>query len=175
MTTETSQSPLARLLTGGAFVLAGALLALALIPNLAGAQTATEEETTPESRQNWSARSWHGGAFGGVNAVEITAELTGTTNEDVSAALEDGASLASYAAEQGFERDALVSELVSAMQAELDTRVAEGSITQERADELAAGLEERAATLVDREGLSKRGGPGCNQDDSGEETAADTI
>lgn len=174
MTTETSQSPLARLLTGGVLVLAGALLAFALIPNLVGAQTA-EEETTPMPERSWEGRSWHSGGFGGHYAVDVTAEVTGTTSEDVTAALAEGASLASYAADQGVDRDALVGAIVAAMQADLDERVADGSITSERAGELAAGLEEKVEALVDREGLPMRGGPGCNQDDNGEETATDTI
>ena len=40
MTTESRPSPLTRLITGGVLVLAGALLAFALLPNLVGAQTA---------------------------------------------------------------------------------------------------------------------------------------
>jgi len=175
MTTETSQSLLARLLTGGVLILAGALLAFALIPNLAGAQTATEEETTPTPERGWEGRAWHGAGFGGQTAVDVTAELTGTTSEDVRAALAEGGSLASYAADQSVDRDALVSAIVAATQEDLDARVAEGSITQERADELATGLEENVESLVDREGPSTRGGPGCNQDDNGEETATDTI
>ena len=106
----------------------------------------------------------------------MTAELTGTTSADVTAALQEGASLTSYAADYGVSRDELVNAVVAAMQANLDARVAEGSITQERADELAAEMDPKVAELVDREGLATRGGPGgCSQDESGEETAIDSI
>lgn len=175
MTTGTRPSPLSRLITGGVLVLAGALLAFALIPSLVGAQTA-QEEATPETEEPGEFRHGPGWGFGKHEAVEVTAELTGTANADVTAALQEGASLTSYAAENGVSRDELVSAIVAAMQANLDERVAEGSITQERADELAAEMGTKVENLVDREGLPQRGGPGgCGQEEEGEETATDTI
>jgi hypothetical protein len=156
-------------------MLAGALLAFALVPNLVGAQTAEEDDpaTTEQTRQG---HPGHGRHLGASEALDVTAELTGTTSEDVTAALQEGASLASYAADYGVSRDELVRAIVSAMQANLDERVADGSITQERADELAAEMDAKVEQMVDREGLAERGGPGgCNHDDSGEETATDSI
>lgn len=174
MTTGTRPSPLPRLITGGVLMLAGALLAFALIPNLVGAQT-TEEETAPTSEETQRGRFGHGGRIAVHQAVDVTAELTGTTNEHVIAALQGGASLASYAADNDVSRDTLVSAIVAATQANLDERVAEGLITQERADELAAEMNTKVEDLIDHEGFAPRGGPGCNQDDSGEETAIDSI
>ncbi len=175
MTTETRPSPLSRLIMGGVFVLAGALLAFALLPGLVGAQTA--EEATPETEEPREFGHRHGGFLGGHTAAEVTAELTGTTVEDVTAALQEGASLTSYAEENGVSRDELVSAIVAAMQANLDERVAEGSITQERADELAAEMATQVEALVDRAGQPMRGGPGgCGQEqEEGEETATDTV
>ena len=179
MTTATRPSPLTRLIAGGLLVLAGALLAFALLPNLVGAQTA-EEGAAPETEEP---REFQRGprpegprGFGKHAAVDVTAELTGTTSEDVRATLQEGASLASYAADNGVSRDELVSAIVAAMQANLDERVAAGSITQERADELAAEMETKVEDLVDRTGFAGRGGPGgCGQEESGEETATGSI
>ena len=171
MTTGTRPSPLTRLLTGGVLALADILLAFALIPGLAGAQTTEEDAPTPseEMRKGRNGPGLHGG---GHQAVQVTADLTGTATEDVIDALQQGASLASYAADNGVSRDALVTSIVEAMQAKLDERVAEGMITPERAAELAAEMDAKVEDLVDREGSAS---PGCNQDDSGEETSAESI
>jgi hypothetical protein len=167
-------------------MLAGAILALALIPNLVAAQTEDEEESTPPATEEWrgGGRMGPGHFFGGVgDAVSITAELTGTTSDDVIAALQDGASLASYAAEQGVAREELTSAIVAAARQDLEERVAAGDITQERADELLAELDQRVEDLVDREGFAPRGGAGgCDSSDAdgdgqeeGEETANESI
>jgi hypothetical protein len=61
------------------------------------------------------------------------------------------------------------------MQQDLDDRVADGTLTQERADELTAEIDQKVETLVDREGFALRVGPGCGNQDNGEETATDSI
>ncbi len=133
MTTRTGPSPLARLITGGVLILAGALLAFALLPNLVGAQTA-QEDASPTTETTHEGRRGADGRIGAHQAVEITAELTGTSADDVHTALLEGASLATYAADNGVGRDELVSAIIAAAQAHLDERVADGSITQERAE-----------------------------------------
>ncbi len=173
MMTDSRSSLLPRLLGGGVLLLVGALLALAFIPNLVAAQTESDE-TTPSTEVPGTMEFRHRGEPGGHQAVTVTAELVGVTNEEVITALQDGASLASYAAEQGVARADLSTAIASAVQQNLDERVADGVMTQEHADELAAQIDQRVEELVDRQGFPTRGGPGCNQD-SEEEAATDSI
>ncbi len=110
----------------------------------------------------------------GGSAVDITAELTGAERSDVVAALQEGESLASYAAGFGVSEADLMDAIVADAETRLAERVATGDMTQEEADEKLAGLQERLPELVNTEGL----GPKHNCDDTGnptEESTSDTI
>jgi hypothetical protein len=181
--TTAGQSRLSQWFAAGALMLAGAILALALIPNLVSAQTEEEsDDATPPATEQWRGGGRMGPPhhlFHGLgDAVSVTTELTGTTTDDVIAALQEGSSLASYAEEQGVAREELTSAIVAAAQQEIDERVANGDITRERADELLAELDQRVEELVDRQGFAPRG-DGCTDSDGddqeGEETANESI
>ena len=74
--------------------------------------------------------------------------------------LEAGSSLAAVAEEQGVDEATLVDGLLTAAEEHVAEHLADGSITQEQADQRLAGLEERITVLVQREDLPLRGGHG---------------
>jgi hypothetical protein len=106
----------------------------------------------------------HGGHFGpgrGLGPVlDTAAETLGVTAEELRAFLRGGQSLAGVAAAEGVDRQALVDALVAAASEHVDEHLTNGAITQDQADARKAGLAERVAELVDREGLHGGGGRG---------------
>jgi hypothetical protein len=104
------------------------------------------------------------GGFGhGLHAdLSTVAEVLGLSEDDLRTALEDGATLAEVAEEQGVDTQEVVDAVVAAQQERLDEAVAGGDLTQERADEIAEQAEERATALVNGEmpAFAGRGGPG---------------
>ncbi|MEL7210171.1 MAG: hypothetical protein AAGK32_18400, partial [Actinomycetota bacterium] len=92
------------------------------------------------------------------------ADTLGISVEDLMAAKESGQTVAEIAADNGIERADLISSLVEDKQARLDQAVADGELTQEEADEKAAGLEERVTSFVDGEGRGDRGPRGDRGD-----------
>lgn len=93
----------------------------------------------------------HRGGFGHHVDPAVVAEVLGVSEDEVAAALEDDRTIADLAAEQGVEVPVVVDAIVTAKQEHLDRRVAEGDLTQERADEMLAGAEERVTALVEGE------------------------
>jgi hypothetical protein len=87
--------------------------------------------------------------------LDVAAKELGLTAEELREQLHNGASLAEIAEEQGVEVDDLVGALVDAAEESLAAAVDDGRIDQERADEIAAGLEERIRTFVE-EGFPAR-------------------
>jgi hypothetical protein len=95
-----------------------------------------------------------GHGFGG----EAAAEALGLSEEELRTQLQDGATLAEIAEEQGVDRQELVDAIVTGMEEHLATAVEEGHLTQAEADERLADAEERAEAIVD--GEMPAGGPG---------------
>ena len=95
--------------------------------------------------------------------LETAAETLGMEREALLSELRDGSSLADLAEQRGVAVDDLVATLVAAAEEHLDAAVADGRITQERADEIAATLSKRVAERVDQtwepRGHGHRGGP----------------
>lgn len=89
------------------------------------------------------------GMKAGRASIEATAEVLGITVEELRTARDAGQTLAQIATAEGVSRDDLISGLVAAAQAQLTEAVEAGTITQARADELAAGLQERITEKVD--------------------------
>jgi hypothetical protein len=81
--------------------------------------------------------------------LEVAAEELGLTEEELREQLRNGASLAEIAEDQGVDVDDLVNVIVDAAEERLAAAVDDGRIDQERADELAADLEERVRTFVE--------------------------
>ena len=84
--------------------------------------------------------------------IDTTATLTGTTADDVTAALAGGQTLAAYAEAHGSTESALVDAIVAAEQAQLIQQVAAGTLTQVQADEINADLTARVTDLVEQVG-----------------------
>ena len=115
----------------------------------------------------------HGGRGmkAGRVSSEATAEVLGITVEELRTAREAGQTLAQIAEAEGVSRDDLISGLVAAAQAQLTEAVEAGTITQARADELAAGLQERMTEKVD----DVHTGRGDRSRDTDDDDAADTT
>lgn len=96
-------------------------------------------------------------------ALETAAETLGMDGGALRAALRDGSSLADLAEQQGVAVDDVVAALVDEAEEHLAQAVADGRITQERADEIAATLSERLTERLDQtwepRGHGPRGGP----------------
>jgi hypothetical protein len=104
-----------------------------------------------------------GHPLGGLHAdLSTVAEALGLSEDDLRTALEDGRSLAEVAEEQGVDTQEVVDAIVAAQRERLDEAVADGDLTQEQADEIAADAEERATALVNGEmpAFGGHGGPG---------------
>jgi uncharacterized protein YidB (DUF937 family) len=100
---------------------------------------------------------------GGLHAdLSTVAEALGLSEDDLRTALEGGQTLAEVAEEQGVDTQEVVDAIVTAQQERLDEAVADGDLTQEQADEIAANAEERVTALVNGEmpAFGGRGGPG---------------
>jgi hypothetical protein len=89
------------------------------------------------------------------NAFQTAAEILGLTTEEVRAGLAEGKSLNDLAAEQGVSN--LEAQLVAQLTADIQAKLADGTITQEQADRMQENLAERVGNLVDHEGGKFRG------------------
>jgi polyhydroxyalkanoate synthesis regulator phasin len=95
---------------------------------------------------------WHHGFGLGFGAgPDVLAESLGIDEEALHDALRDGRTIAEVAEEQGVDVQDVVDAIVAAHQERLDEAVADGDLTQEDADELMAGAEERATAFVNGE------------------------
>lgn len=83
-------------------------------------------------------------------AMDIVASMTGTSYDDVRAALVDGASLSEYVEFFGVPTQSLIDAIVSAEQAILDQQVAAGELSQAVADALSSRLPDEVTRLVYR-------------------------
>lgn len=100
---------------------------------------------------------------------ETLSDVIGIPFEDIQAALQDGeTTLAAIAGEQGVDLDTLVDGLVAPAAADLADKVADGTLTQEEADERLAQMTEKVTEKVqtvrgdrsDFRGQRGRRGPG---------------
>jgi hypothetical protein len=106
------------------------------------------------------------GIHGGMRlGLDTAAEELGLTEGELREQLHGGATLAEIAEEEGVDVDDLVTALVTAAEEDLAAAVEDGRLDQERAEEIAADLEDRIRTFVE-EGLPappdgrRFGGPG---------------
>jgi len=110
----------------------------------ADAVEAVLEEARPE-------RAMHHRGFRRHLALSVVAESLGISQDELRSALGEGSTIADVAADEGVGVASVIDAIVTAVQERLDERVAAGDLTQERADELLAGAEERATALVNGE------------------------
>jgi hypothetical protein len=161
MTTDGPERIERVLFGAGILVLVAAFGALLLGPSFAAASESSSGE--PSGVRPAFGAEFRGLGSGKSSAVETTAELTGTTTDEVAAALRDGVSLAAYAAEHGVAEADLAAAIVAAEEQRLDELVAAGRLTQEQAGARRADLEARVSELVNQEGLPGRGPGACDE------------
>lgn len=125
-------------------------------------ESTTDDSTTDESTGDAEDCGPGGRGPGGRGpGFEAAAEAIGIEVEDLREALMGGETIAEVAEANGVAVADVVAAMVAEAQEHLAEGVEEGRITQERADEMAAELEERITDLVNGE-LPARGqhGPG---------------
>jgi hypothetical protein len=86
------------------------------------------------------------------------ADALGMTEDELRDALAGGPSVSDVAAAQGVEVQAVVEAVIADLEARLADRVEAGHITQDRADELLAGAEERVTAFIEGETPASGGG-----------------
>lgn len=97
----------------------------------------------------------------GGRLVDIVAELTGLTVDEVRAARAEGTSIADIAEANGASSDEVVDAALKLRKEVLDAKVAEGTITQEQADEAYERMSERIEERVTSTETGRGGfGPG---------------
>ncbi len=116
------------------------------------------QEQADTIRERFEAfRAEHGGRFGHGHgrhhpfrgeASEVVTDLLGLTEDEIREGFQDGQSLADLAEAQGVGTDALVDALVAEAQANVAEKLADGDITQDRADAILADLEARIEARV---------------------------
>jgi polyhydroxyalkanoate synthesis regulator phasin len=96
----------------------------------------------------------------GGHILVAAADVLEMEKDDLVAELREGNSLADVAAAQGIGVDGFKAQLLAEVQADIDAKVADGTITQEQADRLSEGLEERIDNIVNAQpGEGGFGGP----------------
>lgn len=101
-----------------------------------------------------------GGSFkAGWNSAEL-ATLLNLTEDELKTQLASGKTLTDIAAAQGVDKQKVQDLILSAMTAQLDSRLADGKMTQAQYDEQKATLADRAADVLTHAFSGKGGGKG---------------
>jgi hypothetical protein len=85
------------------------------------------------------------------HGVDEVADFLGVEESVVLTGLKEGQSLGEIAAANGSSAEALIDHLVTQTEERVNAKVADGDITQERADEILANARERITNMVNRE------------------------
>jgi len=136
-------------------LLAGVALAGALTVGTAGVAVAAEgsgSSTDPSAqsaqtagRHPWLGHQLRKAAFG------IVTDTLGVSRHELRAGLQGGQTISQYATSLGKDPQAVVDALTTAATTELDQLVADGKITQERADTVKSKLPARIDKLMNRQ------------------------
>ena len=146
----------AAILVGALVMLVGgtALAAGPTTPFWQGLVPSTSTETgTPPCGSLGVGAMPRGGAPEWAGNDDAVAELLGMTAEEIQAARLDGQSLAEMAAAKNVSEDALIDAMVSAREDAVAELVAEGKLTQVRADLMIENMREMTKTMVERSGV----------------------
>ncbi|MBX3315034.1 MAG: hypothetical protein KF906_12015 [Actinobacteria bacterium] len=107
--------------------------------------------------------------------LTVAADTLGMTEDELRTALrEDGKTLAEVAEAQGVDRQTLVDALVADANARLAEKVADGTITQEQADERAGTITDAVEKMVDGEGFGQGGPRGRGGFRGGDDSSTDS-
>ena len=101
---------------------------------------------------------------GARTMVQSIAELSGKDVSDIQAQRHEGKSIADIAEENGVDQDALVNTITKRNQEKLQTRLDEGTITQEQYDSCLQNMQQNIKERLERSTTSAPGpGQGINQ------------
>lgn len=122
-----------------------------------GTLTESQVDAVVQALQDARPEGRHGPR--GFGAGEDLAAILGLEGEDIRAALKDGSSLSDLADQQGVDSQELVDAIVAASEERVNGALKSDRIDQEKADEILAGAEEKAESIVNGE-VEGRRGPG---------------
>lgn len=127
-----------------------ALLSVGLVAGLVFGSVGAAYAATDTSANPLGAGARMGQAIrdAGGRLIDILADLTGLSVEDIQAERAEGSSISDIAEANGVSTDTVVSEALAARKAILDAKVADGSITQEQADLAYERMTERVTERV---------------------------
>ena len=126
-------------------LLSAGLVAGLVFGSVGAAYAATD---TPANPLGAGARMSQAIRDAGGRLIDILADLTGLSVEDIQAERAEGNSISDIAEANGVSTDTVVSEALAARKAILDAKVADGSITQEQADLAYERMTERVTERV---------------------------
>ena len=129
-------------------ILIGGLLAIAMLFGAASVTTAYAQDGTPPTPPAGQQGDGHGHGGGrGMGETELAAaaKVLGMTTDEISTALKDGKTLDDLATTAGVDiqdvKDAISAVHAVEMRARIEAGVADGTISQEKADWLLEGLD----------------------------------
>jgi hypothetical protein len=144
-------------------ILIGGLLAVAMLFGAVSVTTAFAQDGTPPTPPDgqFGDGPGHGGRGMGQAELEAAAEVLGMTSDELSAALQEGKTLEELATAAGVDiqdvKDAISAVRETEMRARIEAGVADGTISQEKADWLLEGLDKG---FLDGPGFGFGFGPG---------------
>jgi polyhydroxyalkanoate synthesis regulator phasin len=102
------------------------------------------------------------GELGGMRVLpDAAAQALGITQDELMIELKDGKSLAEVAEAKGMSVDDFKAALLTQVKAQLDSLVADGTLTQEQADRVMQNIEDNTDSIVNAQGgFGGCGGPG---------------
>ncbi len=130
-------------------ILLGGLLTIAVLFGAISVKTAYAQDVTPPASVTGQFGDGHGHGGGGRGLgqpeLEAAAKVLGMTADELSSALKDGKTLADLATAAGVDiqdvQDAIAAVHEVEMRERIEAGVADGTISQEKADWLLEGLE----------------------------------
>jgi uncharacterized protein YidB (DUF937 family) len=132
-------------------LVAGVALAGAMTVGTAGVAVAADSSSTPADPSAQAAK--HPGARLKVRqaAIQVVTDTLGVSRQDLRAALKGGQTISEYATSLGQDPQTLVDALTNAANTKLDQLVADGTITQERADTAKGKVSARVDKVMNRQ------------------------
>jgi hypothetical protein len=136
-------------------LVAGVTLAGALTVGTAGVAAAADGSTgtTPDPSAQAGKHPGHPALRLKVRkaAVQVITDTLGVSRQDLRTAMKSGQTLTDYATSLGKDPQSVVDALTNAATTKLDQLVADGTITQERADTVKGKLPARIDKLMNRQ------------------------
>jgi len=133
-----------------------ALLIVSAVGVAAQEDDATTEDAPPVTQEDRGRRG-HGPM---VKLLDIVAEETGLTAEELREQLRDGATMAEVIADNGGDVDAVMTTAVDAMTEMINAAVEAGDLPAEVAERMLKNLEQRITDALNGERPERPGGPG---------------